>query len=132
MRISDWSSEVCSSDLIKSRAKHLFCGVTLSTSYNKYSKDSYHLSYESGLYRQTDLVKIIRDTVIYFALTPQELSEINADSLAKLQNRAWKRISNRPKEKKGDYRSEEHTSELQSLMRISNAVFCLKKKTTHH
>src|SRR3546814_6140003 len=28
-------------------------------------------------------------------------------------------------------RSEEHTSELQSLMRISNAVFCLKKKTTN-
>src|SRR3546814_8236616 len=30
----------------------------------------------------------------------------------------------------GTYRSEEHTSELQSLMRISYAVFCLKKKTT--
>src|SRR3546814_8175358 len=29
-------------------------------------------------------------------------------------------------------RSEEHTSELQSLMRISYAVFCLKKKTKHH
>src|SRR3546814_3636801 len=28
-------------------------------------------------------------------------------------------------------RSEEHTSELQSLMRISYAVFCLKKKTVH-
>src|SRR3546814_1109680 len=28
-------------------------------------------------------------------------------------------------------RSEEHTSELQSLMRISYAVFCLKKKTIH-
>src|SRR3546814_10900176 len=28
------------------------------------------------------------------------------------------------------WRSEEHTSELQSLMRISYAVFCLKKKTT--
>src|SRR3546814_3210881 len=28
-------------------------------------------------------------------------------------------------------RSEEHTSELQSLMRISYAVFCFKKKTTH-
>src|SRR3546814_1377813 len=28
-------------------------------------------------------------------------------------------------------RSEEHTSELQSLMRISYAVFCLEKKTTH-
>src|SRR3546814_4710332 len=30
----------------------------------------------------------------------------------------------------GQERSEEHTSELQSLMRISYAVFCLKKKTT--
>src|SRR3546814_2810687 len=29
------------------------------------------------------------------------------------------------------WRSEEHTSELQSLMRISYAVFCLKKKTTY-
>src|SRR3546814_7573009 len=30
------------------------------------------------------------------------------------------------------YRSEEHTSELQSLMRISYAVFCLNKKNTSH
>src|SRR3546814_2081302 len=30
-----------------------------------------------------------------------------------------------------DIRSEEHTSELQSLMRISYAVVCLKKKHTH-
>src|SRR3546814_10089702 len=30
------------------------------------------------------------------------------------------------------WRSEEHTSELQSLMRISYAVFCLKKKTCHN
>src|SRR3546814_9822233 len=36
-------------------------------------------------------------------------------------NRGWRRIENR---------SEEHTSELQSLMRISYAVFCLKKKNT--
>src|SRR3546814_4446111 len=32
----------------------------------------------------------------------------------------------------GDRRSEEHTSELQSLMRISYAVFCLKKKNTNN
>src|SRR3546814_5494376 len=32
----------------------------------------------------------------------------------------------------GHERSEEHTSELQSLMRISYAVFCLKKKTNAH
>src|SRR3546814_6078923 len=38
----------------------------------------------------------------------------------------------RPREEmrwRGDGRSEEHTSELQSLMRISYAVFCLKQKT---
>src|SRR3546814_8451573 len=34
-----------------------------------------------------------------------------------------------PAERPGMMRSEEHTSELQSLMRISYAVFCLKKKT---
>src|SRR3546814_4972995 len=32
----------------------------------------------------------------------------------------------------GEPRSEEHTSELQSLMRITYAVFCLKKKTATH
>src|SRR3546814_1728803 len=37
--------------------------------------------------------------------------------------------NHRRAEKDGTIRSEEHTSELQSLMRISYAVFCLKKKT---
>src|SRR3546814_16429586 len=37
-------------------------------------------------------------------------------------------IAGRSVEIDGDDRSEEHTSELQSLMRISYAVFCLKKK----
>src|SRR3546814_8778638 len=35
-----------------------------------------------------------------------------------------------PLNSKGERRSEEHTSELQSLMRISYAVFCLQKKKT--
>src|SRR3546814_5500245 len=35
-----------------------------------------------------------------------------------------------PRERRLGHRSEEHTSELQSLMRISYAVFCLKKKKT--
>src|SRR3546814_9836607 len=38
----------------------------------------------------------------------------------------------RPAYERAVERSEEHTSELQSLMRISYAVFCLKKKTTQH
>src|SRR3546814_3095892 len=40
--------------------------------------------------------------------------------------------SRRPKAGDPKPRSEEHTSELQSLMRISYAVFCLKKKTDHN
>src|SRR3546814_10704220 len=43
-----------------------------------------------------------------------------------------RRPQHRPSAKEtGSQRSEEHTSELQSLMRISYAVFCLKKKTQH-
>src|SRR3546814_5295118 len=38
----------------------------------------------------------------------------------------------RDRDKVKNRRSEEHTSELQSLMRISYAVFCLKKKKTEH
>src|SRR3546814_5361434 len=40
---------------------------------------------------------------------------------------AW--CSQTPRADSPSWRSEEHTSELQSLMRISYAVFCLKKKT---
>src|SRR3546814_9459618 len=39
------------------------------------------------------------------------------------------RDAGKPRQLLRDARSEEHTSELQSLMRISYAVFCLKKKT---
>src|SRR3546814_7197663 len=45
-----------------------------------------------------------------------------------LRNRAFPRQQRARAILKGDLRSEEHTSELQSLMRISYAVFCLKKK----
>src|SRR3546814_10190971 len=43
------------------------------------------------------------------------------------KSRRWVALS----EDQGQTRSEEHTSELQSLMRISYAVFCLKNKTTY-
>src|SRR3546814_6608805 len=41
----------------------------------------------------------------------------------------WESTSARRQRRLSSLRSEEHTSELQSLMRISYAVFCLKKKT---
>src|SRR3546814_4896668 len=43
-------------------------------------------------------------------------------------NRHWLRLWRRTAFSRWDLRSEEHTSELQSLMRISYAVFCLRKK----
>src|SRR3546814_8630767 len=52
------------------------------------------------------------------AMTPKELGELG--ELARAV----------PHVRPEDLRSEEHTSELQSLMRISYAVFCLKKKKT--
>src|SRR3546814_3713414 len=44
----------------------------------------------------------------------------------------WMKLPRRLMTQKLKGRSEEHTSELQSLMRISYAVFCLKKKRTKH
>src|SRR3546814_3460363 len=41
-------------------------------------------------------------------------------------------IAHRKRNGDSTWRSEEHTSELQSLMRISYAVFCLKKKKDHY
>src|SRR3546814_3680583 len=43
----------------------------------------------------------------------------------------WHRMLMNGRRDLADIRSEEHTSELQSLMRISYAVFCLKKKKQH-
>src|SRR3546814_6789122 len=52
------------------------------------------------------------------------LSESRFRALAEAQGLDW-----RDPHHFGQHRSEEHTSELQSLMRISYAVFCLTKKT---
>src|SRR3546814_6808421 len=51
-----------------------------------------------------------------------------AAALSRLRYRGRERDAH-PARAADDARSEEHTSELQSLMRISYAVFCLKKKT---
>ncbi len=88
---------------IKERTRNLVHHFKLSTSGHIHGKDSYHLDYEGGICRQDDLSKLIRDTVIFFALTPQELKTLDSESMAKLQKRAWGRISNRKSSMKGDY-----------------------------
>src|SRR3546814_8653563 len=108
MRISDWSSDVCSSDLppLRSRASILRDAADGSKRRDGHRPDS-----ESGL---TSLVCEDgcgqRGSFPYF---PGQAAEGGADP-----------GSRGPAPR----RSEEHTSELQSLMRISYAVFCLNKK----
>src|SRR3546814_6500124 len=112
MRISDWSSDVCSSDLRdaghRGRADHLVTGF-------------------GGL---------PRSDAAHMRNPPGKAGENRPGTLDIRRITAshnGKRPSSRPRRTTGhrciDPRSEEHTSELQSLMRISYAVFCLKKKT---
>src|SRR3546814_4114682 len=62
--------------------------------------------------------------------------QVGGDPILRLVRRArsrrGERSSRRPGQKAAPRRSEEHTSELQSLMRISYAVFCLKKKKSNN
>src|SRR3546814_5835606 len=57
------------------------------------------------------------------------LEDVERQLRAREEQRPRQRKDRNPKKGR---RSEEHTSELQSLMRISYAVFCLKKKTENH
>src|SRR3546814_4511455 len=60
----------------------------------------------------------------------KNLQEINACCV--VNNKHKSRITIKSQQSPFPFRSEEHTSELQSLMRISYAVFCLKKKKYKH
>src|SRR3546814_4598951 len=112
MRISDWSSDVCSSDLWWHRVV------------DHYRKPENRLGlgtgklFEKGLRLAKCLFGgvgqvIMRVPTSYFAKFPRQLSRVRCGCRACVS------------------RSEEHTSELQSLMRISYAVFCLKTKKTN-
>src|SRR3546814_7310025 len=92
MRISDWSSDVCSSDLRWARS------VTV-----KACSGGAALPPFADCDRSADILRSPRLRTI-------------ASGISLVMNAIIAR-------------SEEHTSELQSLMRISYAVFCLKKKT---
>src|SRR3546814_7518515 len=106
MRISDWSSDVCSSDLAAALAE-------IESDVNAYI-------------RQNDAVETR-------LMTPDEAIAEGAMALFGEKYGDEVRVVSMGRTG-GDnapiYRSEEHTSELQSLMRISYAVFCLKKITT--
>src|SRR3546814_6282166 len=103
MRISDWSSDVCSSDLAGARAGEGY-GVGLSD--------------VSGPGRRGTVVR-------------RSAGIVGRDprcGCARAEGRGNPRAPRGNLTPDGRGRSEEHTSELQSLMRTSYAVFCLEKK----
>src|SRR3546814_6745556 len=114
MRISDWSSDVCSSDL----AHPLFGGT------QDECQRAGHDEIEDGD-RAPDLDRAKVGGHDLLALAGQ-LADADDD-----EQRGVFQTDDALVAERRDHaaeRSEEHTSELQSLMRISYAVFCLKKK----
>src|SRR3546814_8468512 len=108
MRISDWSSDVCSSDLLRARAEpDGRVGRQPPTAHRRGGRGAgrFHARRHRGA-RGTPDAEVARQPLFR----------------ADLDLRARRRRARPPD------RSEEHTSELQSLMRISYAVLCLKKK----
>src|SRR3546814_10765141 len=122
MRISDWSSDVCSSDLGRT-ADPLRRDDDLSL----WSQD-----YRAGSCRKSRLFPSwFRHFRRPRAEGPRSQSGPRAESMQPGQppspaTRQYNRPA--PASPPCAHRSEEHTSELQSLMRISYAVFCLTKK----
>src|SRR3546814_4367582 len=104
MRISDWSSDVCSSDL----------GRTADPLRRDDDLSLWSQGYRAGSCRKSRLFPSwFRHFRRPRAEGPRSQSGPRAESMQPGQPPS---------------RSEEHTSELQSLMRISYAVFCLKTK----
>src|SRR3546814_7610629 len=120
MRISDWSSDVCSSDLKFLETLAQTCNVSeaarvvgrnLSTVYYLKRRDpAFARAWKQALSIGHEELRAL---MLRQALFGTEDEEIVLDGDGAVKSRK---------------RSEEHTSELQSLMRISYAVFCLKKK----
>src|SRR3546814_2763667 len=145
MRISDWSSDVCSSDLAGDKEYTLVMSVNALCEAEDVlgmATDEILARYSSGL-----SVKLLRG-LIWAALqtnhpcTVDEAGEIIEaagvpSAKTALEQAILASMPAAEAEEKAN-RSEEHTSELQSLMRISYAVFCLKKnkskryKKEHH
>src|SRR3546814_6892158 len=114
MLISDGSSDVCSSDLTASAVCPAYPAVAESGAEHRLQRSANRPGF------QPEICKRFADQLQCPA------HQRRTFSLAEHRRRPAGCSSRSGRRR----RSEEHTSELQSLMRISYAVFCLKKKTT--
>src|SRR3546814_8142724 len=116
MRISDWSSDVFSSDLFDDVA-------------GRFNRTLCHSDrFEQHLNVQLVATKHYLAPAEIIADRRQRLVELVREGRCHRTHRIHARYVNKLVLQLLGLRSEEHTSELQSLMRISYAVFCLKKK----
>src|SRR3546814_6225794 len=132
MRISDWSSDVCSSDLLAKygQARPL-------PGAKRQSKTAFGDRGRRRLNATSSCLCVFARNQRHPYFGPSRLCGRTANgnfyfnsfsprkAAASIRCRNRRRVAERP-----HARSEEHTSELQSLMRISYAVFCLKKNKT--
>lgn len=87
-----------------SRTKNLIFKFEINHSHIKTEKTGMTLNYEDGKYRQNELVRIIRESVVHFALTKKEIQKYkDDDDFGEMQRKAWDRISKAHKNSKGDY-----------------------------
>src|SRR3546814_6505628 len=113
MRISDWSSDVCSSDL------HRLAVVRRDHMLGRIERRRSHPDIAAA-----DRIAQFRHRVVLADRRHQQHAEqpLAFEEMVEIVEHRRRCRRRYPP------RSEEHTSELQSLMRISYAVFCLKKK----
>src|SRR3546814_9231783 len=122
MRISDWSSDVCSSDLGQF-ARRVIAQRLREYGYSGESQGALAI-------RISDFFEEIPRSALGDRETEFALRDGEGPHLRRLRGQLSEasRQGTAPGVTSAQQRSEEHTSELQSLMRISYAVFCLKKK----
>src|SRR3546814_2125956 len=122
MRISDWSSDVCSSDLEEVTASNPAIQGFVADAADSASAGA-AVEHAVKLWGRLDVVV---NNVGDGSVGPMEL--VDADRIAAIFKVNVVYPSMVCAAALPHLRSEEYTSELQSLMRISYAVFCLKKK----
>src|SRR3546814_5592163 len=122
MRISDWSSDVCSSDLLAALALPFIVSGRVIATAPPFAA-GLGVCFASDLPALSAFLVAMADSCV----EPVELMSTTKEWVPDRQ--AKKERGEKRGQVGAPLRSEEHTSELQSLMRISYAVFCLKKKT---
>src|SRR3546814_2724297 len=130
MRISDWSSDVCSSDLLPFAQQFVVWSmrrwVAAMRPGSRVGRN--HLVEAFQRLRMPEGYRSLHDVMTLIAVSAARKIDVRCCGCRHLGYDEGLMLVLLDALQDCDIRSEEHTSELQSLLRISYAVFCLKKK----